>query len=343
MERLPSFLQVKMSRRALLRTTALGAVGVVAGACGEQNEEAAPRKPSLALPENPDGLQRYVEDKYKVHLRTFRDNALEFGAPSKDFPDTSLEKWDGERIKLIAEILDILPEHFHRLGNNGEKLRVTLLTGSHGTCCGWWETQGYPHQVALSTLRFDPKNPRKALMHFVHESAHLMDPFGAIPVDIVRDKESKGEDLTPLSSWWVEVEQITGGLFGVEGRRDGVYADVLSRNDALLRKYGLIEWGENVGGQDLKPKDKDKVLVSEAMVYGFSGFDPSEFIPAMAEIYLFGKKVFVEQYSTVFSEDVAEKLYEFTMVKVFSGREFKSFPIERQDEYLIFGTSNSLP
>lgn len=271
-----------------------------------------------------------IEKKYDVDIRTFEENLNEIAQDRFNLGaigGEKVRKWDIERLLLLSRILPIIPEHFRARGQHGQRLRITLAKDSLGTCCGWGESAGYPHQVVVSDDQFNPDNPRQALLFLAHENIHVVDPYSKVDPKVATTVNSAGGDLAQFSSWWRKIDLMLGQSY-----------HQLSLNLSYQVRAKLFEQGSKYGvgldGKGLDPRYSDEVRPYDRMYYAFLS-NQGEFIAVGGELYFFGREKFLAWYSQFLGEQKSLEFYEFIKDEVFMGQEFSAFPIKEFDSKVM--------
>lgn len=309
----------KISRRNFLKA-ALGSAIIASGIVGNPSTGNNARKE-----EGPELSEEKFESKFNVQLMTLNEHLIDVGEETLSEASVVELKWNSQRVRLLEQVFNVLPESFYELSPSGEKLRITL-SDFRGTCCGQFETFGYNHHVALASPLFDPNNPRRALTHAAHEFTHLKEPKAAILPERRDEIRGLSPEIIEWSRWWDKIDEILGGKFYEMSYE--IYLKLDGKKQVLLSKLGVVNSKELQDGID--SESKEKLFFYERLSYGLLGLKyPAEFIAVMSEYYMGGKKSFIERYEEFFSQGVSLNLYRFMKEEVFRGKEYDKFPVIR--------------
>lgn len=309
-------------RRRGLQVIAYGLGASLVAAC---DTPASPSPIPTAIPipteaakrtENTDELKSRIEQKFGVEIRTleeaYREDGLMF-PPANSNAYRNIRGWDYDRLALLETVLETVPNHFYEPDAEGKKTRI--IAGIRGTRCPLGDKTGNFIGVGAT---FDPKSPVNSFREAAHEFIHLKTP-----------NDSCDPVLSPDIVWFKKVDAILGAPFKdlrdvlEQRRKDDQDRFIRSIGGTITRKDGDTFMSYKASSQE----EKDRVDAYSSLQYGIVRSEtPEEFISTMGEMYVYGKKHFLDVYSGLLSPQQAGELYAFMREDVFRGKEYEMFP-----------------
>jgi len=273
-------------------------------------------------------LKEKIQRKFGIKIATLREYYEEQGKVYDEKENSDIpQKWDIDRLKMLEEFLPLLPKHFCKSSDNGEKLWVVLSW--RGSCCGQFEEEGYQHQVSLGYDIFKPEDPSTSFEQLTHELTHSIQPKTSIPADRVNELLEFDPQISEWSPWYDEIEEILGGKF--YKIRKGILDEIRLKDEQYSQKAKTQK--SPIPAGLLSEEDQEKYLFCLRLVYGLGygefklQITPIEFIAILAEKYVHGLDYFSRMYGELFDQEKVEALYSFTKDEVFHGREYKYLPV----------------
>ena len=249
--------------------------------------------------------EEQAEKRLGIELITYKQLLEEEGKEfeAADYPGYKPE-WDGGLVTAVTMCYDVLPAHF-RLGNNmGSVLSISI---SPSSVTGVATFDRPKNLIELGHSEFTATGLEVDLHIVTHEGAHIMQPVGENP---------------NTSFWYDEVEQIIGKPFHAFAQEmrpivnDLVAIHFDGNGSVLDRPIGPSASEEDQIGAFYK-----------RVAYGVSDNIPDEFIPIMAEYFLYGQKYFAEHFSRLLTTEQTSGLYNFVKENLFRGSEYPNFPV----------------
>lgn len=221
---------------------------------------------------------------------------------------------------LIDACLGVLPDDMYQPDPSGKPLKITYLGEiiEEGQFCQSSTCEPEDNERAVSEgdafegtqshiqVGLSPSNPRISLEAVAHELTHRRQPkpeFDPITKEVL---------VAPY--WFTEIDEILGGEFrfvvpeiAIQVRQR--FDEVKDQPTPTMEEY-------------------DRWYFYRDLLYGLikNTIIPNEFCAVLGQKYLHGKDTFLRRFTEFFSQDVSEKLYDFTHRNIYPTREYLLFP-----------------
>lgn len=240
--------------------------------------------------------------------------------------------WSLENLTVVAQVLDVLPSQwFHP--PSGEVMEIAENAGEYepDTLPG----NALPDYKAMLYVFANHQGDQASYDTENYFSEQLIEDLARISIPRMSTHEQTG-----MEPWFHAVDEVLGMPFQQFALQKFVpsirekYLPVLKKvEDAIARtrqeEYRATFSIDLLGAflQTSFPRENQKIDSPRSLPY------PNKFLPTLALHFIRGKAYFLDMYTEMFGDKMANRLYNFARDSIYRGRTYDMYPLVSPDPY----------